>query len=72
MIAFIFSTLYQYLLTKKNYKNYLLKEYNLKEINKLSLIDANKEGIYSCLGYFAIYFAGQSVSYYITSKIKEK
>jgi hypothetical protein len=72
MIAFVFSTVYQFMLTKNNLSKYLLKEYTPNEIKNLSLFEANKSGIYSCLGYFAIYFAGQSISFYMTSKVKEK
>ena len=72
MIAFVFSTLYQYLLNKKDLSKYLLQEYKPHQIKTLSLFEANKSGIYSCLGYFAIYFAGQSICFYLTSKVKEK
>jgi hypothetical protein len=72
MIAFMFCTSYQYMLTKKNLSKYLLQEYSKEQIGRLNLFQANKEGIFSCLGYFAIYFAGQSICFYITSKIKEK
>lgn len=46
---------YQFILTKKNYAGYLLG--NRRE----SLLDANKEGIYSCIGYVAIFLISQAI-----------
>ena len=72
MLAFIFSTCYQFILTKKKFSKFLLYEYTSSQIKNLNFFEANKTGICSCMGYFAIYFAGQSICIYISSKVREK
>ena len=69
--SFMFATIiafnYQYLLTKKNYTAYLLNNEN-----RTSFLDANKEGIYSCIGYLAIYLGSQSVYLRLSNIFNQK
>lgn len=67
LIASIIAFYYQYFLTRKNLASYLLSD----KRNLSNLIDANKEGIFSCFGYLSIYLASQSVCLRLNS-IKDK
>ena len=61
---------YQYFLNIDNYKNsaYIL---NLKDVRD-TLIDKNKEGIFSLFGYLSIFLAGESICYRINSLLKKE
>ena len=72
LIAISFAASYQNLLSKQNYNQYLLRTWKKHEVANLSFVDANKEGIYSCLGYVAIYYFGEAIAIYVYSKVKEK
>jgi phosphatidylinositol glycan class W len=67
MLALILSFYYQYFLSKKNYTAYLLSNGP-----RNNLIDANKEGIFSCIGYLAIYLFFQAICLRISSIVKNK
>lgn len=56
-LAAIISFYYQFFLTKKNYTQYLFMEN--RDFN--SLIDMNKEGIFSCIGFLAIFLAFKAI-----------
>ena len=49
---------YQYFLTIKNYTFYLLDD---RIQSRQTFLDANKEGIISCVGYLAIYLFSQAI-----------
>lgn len=65
--AFV-SFYYQYFLTKKNFSQYLLIE--KRDFN--SLVDMNKEGIFSCIGYLGIYLAFKSLCLSLNNLITKK
>ena len=65
LIALILGFNYQYFLSFKNYTSYMLSNTQRK-----NLIDANKEGIFSCVGYLAIYLFFQSICLRLSSIIK--
>jgi phosphatidylinositol glycan class W len=65
LIALILGFYYQYFLSFKNYTGYMLSNTHRK-----NLIDANKEGIFSCVGYLAIYLFFQSICLRLTSIIR--
>ncbi len=56
LIGFALVFYYQFILTQKNYTAYLLSNTNRK-----TLLDANKEGVYSCIGYTSIYLISQAI-----------
>ena len=66
LVAVLLAVYYQYLLTIKNYTSYLLSD-GVRHAAWASsstlafLVNANKEGLFSCIGYLAIYFAFQAV-----------
>jgi glucosaminylphosphatidylinositol acyltransferase len=72
LVAIAVLATYQNLLSKKNLSNYMLYKLSEVQLKNASLIDMNKEGLYSCLGYLALYLFGESMALYIYSKIKEK
>ena len=66
--SFLFSAFlmgyYQYFLSIKNYTYYLLDD---RVENRKTFLDANKEGICSCVGYLAIYLCSQSICLRLSS-----
>jgi len=68
LIALIIAVYYQYFLIKKNYTSYLLS--NTRDTS--DFLDDNKEGIYSCIGYVAIYLASQSICIRLRSLIQKR
>ncbi len=58
---------YQFILTKKNYTGYLLSNSNRK-----TLLDANKEGVYSCIGYTSIYLISQAIFLRLSEILRKK
>jgi hypothetical protein len=56
------------LTTNQEFKDYLINSHSVRA----SLIDYNKEGIFSMFGYLTIYFAGESVCYRIKHILNEK
>jgi phosphatidylinositol glycan class W len=65
LIALILGFYYQYFLSFKNYTGYMLSNTQRK-----NLIDANKEGIFSCVGYLSIYLFFQSICLRLRSIIQ--
>jgi hypothetical protein len=70
MIAKLIALWYQYLLTTKNYTAYLMD--NDDKVNRsASFLNANKEGIFSCIGYLAIYVGSQSICFVLAKHLNE-
>lgn len=67
LIGAVIAFYYQFFLTKKNYTAYLLNDFGRK-----GFVDANKEGIYSCLGYVAIYLCSQAIFLQLSSILNRK
>ena len=62
IISIAISFNYQYFLTNKNLTAYLLND-----IKRDNLLDANKEGILSCIGYLSIYLGSQAICLQMSS-----
>ena len=58
---------YQFFLTKKNYTAYLINDFG-----RTGFINQNKEGIYSCIGYLAIYLCSQAIFLQLSSILSRK
>lgn len=58
---------YQYFLTNKNLTAYLLNN-----SNRDTILNANKEGIFSCAGYLAIYLGSQAICLRLGSILNKK
>ncbi len=69
VISMAIGTGYQFVLaTNASFNDYMINSY----LDRKTLIDYNKEGIFSMFGYLSIYFAGESVCYRIKHVLKEK
>jgi hypothetical protein len=70
ILSLVIGVSYQYFLNIDDYKNtvYIL---NLKDIRD-TLIDKNKEGIFSLFGYLSIFLAGESICYRINNLLKKE
>ncbi|CAF0818083.1 unnamed protein product [Brachionus calyciflorus] len=66
-LSFIIGVAYQFMLSKKDFREYIL-EYDQE---RKSLIDKNKEGLFSTLGYMSIYFAGEAICYQLKMILKK-
>ena len=68
LIAACAGVFYQYLLTSCGISNYLLQGLDGSGGRQSGIMDANREGLYSCIGYLAIYFAGVQLGIFILRK----
>ncbi|CAF1144421.1 unnamed protein product [Brachionus calyciflorus] len=68
LLASLIGFYYQYFLTRKNYTQYLLSD----KRDFTSFVDMNKEGIFSCAGYLAIYLVFQAICLRISQIINNK
>ncbi|XP_071844795.1 phosphatidylinositol-glycan biosynthesis class W protein-like [Apostichopus japonicus] len=66
-LAIILTVCYQYLLNMYGLKDYILHGSDGKG-SRSGILDANREGIYSCVGYSAIYLAGVSIGSFVFQK----
>lgn len=68
ILSAIISYYYQFFLTKKNFSQYLFTE--KRDFN--SLIDMNKEGIFSCIGFLAIFLGFKAICLRLNSIVSIK
>lgn len=66
-LAIILTVCYQYLLNMHGLKEYILHGSDGKG-SRSGILEANREGIYSCVGYSAIYLAGVSIGSFVFQK----
>ncbi len=71
LLSFLIAITYQYKLNDKTFENYILSDLqNNQDIT--SLIDLNKEGIFSTFGYLSIYIAGEGMCHRLKEILKAK
>ncbi len=69
VLSMFIGILYQFLLSNnKEFGNYMTDSYAKRH----NLIDYNKEGLFSLIGYLSIYFAGEAVCYRLKHLISER
>jgi hypothetical protein len=69
LTSMLIGIFYEYLLINENLAKYILDS----ELDKrITLIDKNKEGIFSLVGYLSIYFAGEAICYRLKYIIKKR
>lgn len=66
-LAIVLSMLYQHLLNSHGLKEYVLNGSD-GQGSRNGILEANREGIYSCIGYTAIYLAGVSIGRFLFQK----
>ncbi|ESP05631.1 hypothetical protein LOTGIDRAFT_181424 [Lottia gigantea] len=67
IVSIIIAVLYQYVLSYRGLSDYIRNGRNGQDV-RTDLIDANREGIYSSIGYIAIYMAGVQLGTFIFQK----
>lgn len=65
--AFAVIGLYQYALSHMSLSDYILHGSDRSD-SRESIIDANREGICSCLGYIALFLVGAQIGFFIFCK----
>ena len=68
LIGSFIAGFYQYALSYKHLSKWILHS----KRNEASLLDLNREGVFSCLGYTAIYLLSQAIFLKIDSIIKQR
>ena len=70
ILSLVIGVSYQYFLNIDDYKNslYILNS----EEKRNTLIDKNKEGIFSLFGYLSIFLAGEAICYKINNILKKE
>lgn len=69
LTSMLIGIFYEYLLINENLAKYILDS----DLDKrITLIDKNKEGIFSLVGYLSIYFAGEAICYRLKYIIKKR
>jgi hypothetical protein len=67
LLSILIAVIYQYHLSHKK-----LTDYIFDPEDRHTLIDQNKEGIFSTIGYVSIYLAGEALCYKLNYLLKEK